>query len=362
MHRGVVHSGTMWRGSTPAQFWAGGYAGLGYDGRWYDGYDGFGLDVPWAYGVANVDPSKGYCGSIAGLQQMLQELGYYTGTVDGEWGSGTQNAVIKFAQANLPPGALTSGINPTFCQAVIDKWQALHAPPPSAGTPAPSAAPTAGKFMLSSAALSKLTVPLKIGPGGAVTTTAAAPTPEAVREEGVMGWWGSQSTGTKVAIGIGAAAVVGLIIYGLMGMGGRAATPNPRRGRRRGARRGRRIRGARGRARRGRVLRTRGGRTLGHRVPPKRYWQKGARRSSDYAWPAGYQYPLVFRTKRGRIKRQATARHCRSALSRFARHKRRYPPKMRRTIARNMLRTCPRYIHMSEASRRMLARSAGRSR
>lgn len=359
MHRGVHHTGPTWYGATPAPYWAGGYAGLGYDGRWYDG---FGLDVPWAYGVANVDPTKGYCGSIAGLQQMLAELGFYKGTVDGKWGSGTQTAVVKFAQANLPPGALTAGINPTFCQAVIDKWQALHGPPPGTSPPAPSGGTSTGKKMISPTVMSQIIGPFQMGPGGATTTTGAEPAVEAPREEGVMGWWSSQSTGTKVAIGIGAAAVVGLAIYALMGAGGAAATPNPRRGRRRRARRGRRVRGARSRARKGRVLRTRGGKRLGHRYPPKRYWQKGARRSSDYAWPSGYQYPLVFRTKRGRIKRQETARHCRSALSRFARHKRRYPPKMRRAIARNMLRTCPRYIHVSDASRRMLARSAGRSR
>lgn len=33
---------------------------------------------------------------VKALQTRLQELGYYTGTVDGQFGQGTQNAVIAF--------------------------------------------------------------------------------------------------------------------------------------------------------------------------------------------------------------------------------------------------------------------------
>ncbi len=49
--------------------------------------------------------SKG--SAVADLQQILQSKGFYTGKIDGDFGAGTTNAVLKFQQAN---GLLADGI------------------------------------------------------------------------------------------------------------------------------------------------------------------------------------------------------------------------------------------------------------
>lgn len=93
----------------------------------------------------------------------------------------------------------------------------------------------------------------------------------------------------------------------------------------------------------GKIIETPSGARLGHRVPPKKYRRKGARRPQDYAWPAGYKYPLIFRTKTGKLKGKETRKHIRAASSYFARNKHRYPPAVRREIARNINRAKKRY-------------------
>lgn len=59
---------------------------------------------------------------------------------------------------------------------------------------------------------------------------------------------------------------------------------------------------------------------IGRAAPPKGY----PRKRSKYGWPAGYMYPLD------------TKRRVRSAASRFAKHRRRYPARMRATIAKRL--------------------------
>ncbi len=49
--------------------------------------------------------SKG--SAVAELQQLLQSKGFYTGKIDGDFGAGTTNAVLKFQKAN---GLVTDGI------------------------------------------------------------------------------------------------------------------------------------------------------------------------------------------------------------------------------------------------------------
>lgn len=136
------------------------------------------------------------------------------------------------------------------------------------------------------------------------------------------------SMGTKVAIGVAAAAALGLLAwqFGLLGKkrsGAGGFTPN-------------KARGKRARAKSGKIITLKSGARFGHETPPKRYWKMGAKRQGDYAWPDGYKYPLVFRGPTGKVNRKKTQAHIRSAQAYFARSKRRYPPKVRRTIARRI--------------------------
>jgi hypothetical protein len=86
----------------------------------------------------------------------------------------------------------------------------------------------------------------------------------------------------------------------------------------------------------GEVITLKDGSRFGHTIPPKEYRTQGATRKSDYAWPEGYKYPLVFRRRDGSVDHAKSQRHVRSAASYFARYKDRYPPRVRREIAKNI--------------------------
>lgn len=68
--------------------------------------------------------SKG--NAVADLQQLLQRKGFYTGKIDGDFGSGTLNAVLKFQKAN---GLIADGIVGSA------SWKALRAVPASTQSP-----------------------------------------------------------------------------------------------------------------------------------------------------------------------------------------------------------------------------------
>ena len=171
-----------------------------------------------------------------------------------------------------------------------------------------------------------------------------------------QGWWSSQSTTVKIAVGVGAAALVGWLLFSLVGSG-QTATPNRRRRRRYKANRRlstkrrqgaarkavkSKIRGKRSRARRGSRITLASGKRFGHMIPPKRYYKMGAKKPSDYAYPEGYKYPLIFH-KGSKINIAQTIKHIKNAKSRFAKDKRRYPMSVRREIARNINRANKRF-------------------
>ena len=332
-------------GVTPSREWGGGYAGYGqlplrpaYVGAtprrdWAGGdYADFGVMVPTPLpGQPGYEANMGttgynYCGSKYGFQQMLQDLGYYKGQIDGKVGTGTLSAAQRFAADHGAPwgGSLSND----FCAKLIQAWQAQMAPSPSPQIPRDDAAPK----------------PSNGGPNGEPPKNGAPPAP-VTNGNGAAGWWGRQSTGVKAAVVVGSAAVLGLIVYALVG--GKKATPNRRRRYKPNRRRRRRltkaqaaslkkIRGKRGRAPTGKITTLKSGKRYGHLKPPKRYWKMGARRPSDYADPEHYKYPLVFRNQDGTINRKRSKVHIRAAQSYFARNKRKYPPTVRRRIARNI--------------------------
>ncbi len=65
--------------------------------------------------------SKG--NAVIELQQLLQKQGFYTGKIDGDFGAGTTNAVLKFQKAN---GLVTDGI---FGSSSWTKLRAISKPP-----------------------------------------------------------------------------------------------------------------------------------------------------------------------------------------------------------------------------------------
>jgi lysozyme family protein len=185
---------------------------------------GFGLDVPMMkFGTmstigAPAASNEGTCSDPFALQQMLKDLGYYGGAIDGAIGSGTMTALRKFAEETGAP--YTKGTFPkaATCQAVMDAWAAKMAP---AQVPAPS--PTAqasgsgpGHFLLSPTLMQSL-----FKKTSTPTSGSAAPG---------SSWWGSQTTVTKVAVVGGALVVVGGVAYLVLGK--KRATPNRRRRRR----------------------------------------------------------------------------------------------------------------------------------
>jgi len=154
-------------------------------------------------------------------------------------------------------------------------------------------------------------------------------------------WWSNQSPSGQLAIALAGAATIGLLAYTLIPEPKRFS-PNLRRTK--GYRRAKpaRVRGKRSKASPGRIITLDSGTRFGHTVPPKRYWEMGAKKKSDYAWPTGYKYPLVFRSG-GKINRSRTVAHIKSAKSFFSRSKKRYPPTVRRAIARNINKASRRF-------------------
>jgi hypothetical protein len=69
----------------------------------------------------------------------------------------------------------------------------------------------------------------------------------------------------------------------------------------------------------------------------------GARHPSDYAYPQGFMYPVVFRRSDGSVNAARSRRHVASGKGYFTKHKRHYPVGVRRQIARNLNRAARRF-------------------
>ncbi|MBQ8159912.1 MAG: peptidoglycan-binding protein, partial [Clostridia bacterium] len=84
---------------------------------------------------------KGASGStVKSIQQRLKALGYYTGTVDGSFGTGTETAVKAFQKAN---GLTVDGKVGTLTLKKLNSSSAVKAPAKATATPKKTTKPTA---------------------------------------------------------------------------------------------------------------------------------------------------------------------------------------------------------------------------
>lgn len=189
------------------------YSSPASSARWKPGLTGFGtafgLDVPTPLpGNPNrVAKAKttgyNYCGDAYGFQTMLKDLGYYRGMIDGNIGTGTITAAMAAAQQLGVPLQKGSTINNDFCQALMDAWEAKFGTTPAPPTATPPTVPT--------------TTPPAVPP--TTTPPPAEPPPNgngngtAIQPANGKGWWAQQSKETKIAIGVGGVAAVGLLLY-----------------------------------------------------------------------------------------------------------------------------------------------------
>ena len=170
------------------------------------GLVGFGMDVPFqdAYGTQGVADMTGRppsCGSYKGLQQMLADLGFYDGNIDGDFGPGSEKAVTDFrSSAGLPHG----GMNRSTCEAIMAAWSAK-----TAGGAAPGGAAGGGAGMpyvqaRSFAALRRPAVPGDV---------AAPAEPAPAANGGLLGTFKRQPMAVKIGAGVLLLAVVGGAAY-----------------------------------------------------------------------------------------------------------------------------------------------------
>ena len=98
---------------------------------------GLGTAEPGASPTAEPVLKRGSSGErVTALQQKLKNLGYYTGTVDGDYGDGTVKAVKAFQSRN---GLTADGVAGEATLKLIDSGSAKKAATPS---PKPTATPT----------------------------------------------------------------------------------------------------------------------------------------------------------------------------------------------------------------------------
>lgn len=191
---------------------------------------GFGIDVPYTKGTQQVlghpvANNSGICGDSFALQQMLMDLGFYSGGIDGQIGNNTLKSVRLFADAFAVPYAGSFPQAPV-CQALMDAWTAkmgMSTPPAPTGT-----VPTGKLTFVAAKPRIRLT---------AKGASAVGPSGSSGAMTSVGSWWSSLSTPMKVGVVTGGFVIVGGIVW--ITMGKTMATPNRRR-RRRMRRRGRR--------------------------------------------------------------------------------------------------------------------------
>jgi hypothetical protein len=288
---------------------------------------------------------------------LVKQAQTFLGTkADGSFGPNTTTAVAAFQSAHGLPanGTIDAATWAAMDAVVAAKAAGVTGPAPGAPAAALPPCPAGTHFTGMSPAGAQLceqdvaTPTVGVGPGQMIDTGpgpssgggAATPSgggggaivPSGAAPAGIFGkaknWWAAQSTPMKGGVVAGGVLAVVLLAMAFGGgptparepYTGTTATANPRR-----RRRGKKMK-ANGRRRRG-------GRKskAGHRVAPAKYRRMGATAPSDYAYPAGFMYPIRFHKGR-KVKRRTTIKHIRAAAARFGKFARRYPSHVRKTI------------------------------
>lgn len=155
---------------------------------------GMGLNVPTPLpgnpgNISKVGPTGyNYCGSPYGMQQMLSNLGYYGGAIDGSIGPASQAAMKRFGSASGAPDITSNA----FCQALIAAWTQR------AGSSGGSVNYAASSAFVNANTGGSTNQTTSSSGGGADPRTAS--------------WWEKLSTTQKV-VGGGIAAVFGLAVF-----------------------------------------------------------------------------------------------------------------------------------------------------
>ena len=150
-----------------------------------------------------------YCGSISAMQQMLSDLGYYAGVVDGIYGVGTEGAMAEFKRVEGLESVFVTGED---CQRLIERWNA-RAGGGVAPVPLPGTGPAARlKRQMVRVARRPMVQDTRTQPppnGAAVATVGPGALDKASR------WWAAQSTPVKAGVIVGGVAVLGVGAYAL---------------------------------------------------------------------------------------------------------------------------------------------------
>ncbi len=156
-----------------------------------------GADVPTAHGTFPATTSPPYCGSPFALQQMLADLGFYSGPVNGKIDAATLKAAADFARSRGV--TKLSHVTPEFCRLLTGDWEKLQAaalvtrpaPPATTFAPPPNGVP---------AAETPATPPVSLAPSG----------------------WAALDDTTKYAIaGAAALGLAGLVVLVVVGKKGK---------------------------------------------------------------------------------------------------------------------------------------------
>jgi peptidoglycan hydrolase-like protein with peptidoglycan-binding domain len=154
-----------------------------------------------------------YCGrSPRVLQQMLYDLGYYAGPIDGDFGTNSQRAMATFKREE---GLGTGAVRDSDCERIAKRWNDKMI---TSGQVDPLELPTTDRpmpkeFYTRAGALQRVS-------SGQQTMDQKydeSPFDQSAADGGALArtksWWEEQSTVTKVAIVGGGIAAVGGVLY-----------------------------------------------------------------------------------------------------------------------------------------------------
>lgn len=213
--------------------------------RGFSGFGGgFGLDVPYTkpngdIGAAALTANaSGTCGSLYGVQQILTDLGFYSGKIDGQMGSGTFTALRTWSESTGGPYTKGTYPNAATCQALMSQWAAKSTPAPA---PVQTAAPAQSQsYPSAGVSTSPVSAPVSTASAGGskVAVLSSSKVNKALHAAvtgtrapgsggGPLAWFQAQSTPVKAAVVGGGVLAVGGIAY--LAFGRKTATPNRRR-------------------------------------------------------------------------------------------------------------------------------------